>query len=157
MFGSDTDYDAELVARRRHAGWRAIRYPAHSPRDRIRDQLLLDAIARAPQAGMAHGRSSIDGTDRIVVYRKLANYPVYVTVGRRWGSVVREWRIEMATHLIFGIPATPGPARTQPAGHTPGEAAEPHTLAQLQDEVHRREFGARRRCASRRRWRRWVS
>jgi signal transduction histidine kinase/ActR/RegA family two-component response regulator len=137
MFSGDTDYNAELV---REDGTRLAGYPdpAHSPRDRTRDQLLLDAIVRAPQAGMVHGRSSIDGTDRIVVYRKLANYPVYVTVGRRWGSVVREWRIEMATHLIFGIPATLGLLALSLLAMRQGRQ-QTDTLAQLQDEVHRRE------------------
>ena len=138
MFAGDTDYTARLI---RDDGTLLAGYPeaTESQSAASRDELFVDSIARAPQAGLVHGRSSIDGIDRLIVYRKLANYPVYVMVGRRWDSVVREWRNVMATHLIFGIPATLSllgltllamrQARRQNA-----------TLTRLQDEVHRREM-----------------
>jgi signal transduction histidine kinase/CheY-like chemotaxis protein len=102
------------------------------------DQLLVDAIARAPVAGLVRGRPSIDGAERVVAYRRLANYPVYIAIGRRWSSVVREWRDAMAAHLIFGIPATLGllalsllAARQWRRQHD--------MLAKLQDAVRRSE------------------
>ena len=104
MFNGDTDYSASLI---REDGTLLAGYPEPTRTDPGGiDHLLADAITAAPQAGMVHSRSAIDGTDRIIAYRKLANYPILVTVARRWGSVVREWRNLMATHLIFGIPAT---------------------------------------------------
>ena len=68
----------------------------------------------------------------------MANYPVYIAIGRRWSSVVREWRDAMAAHLIFGIPATLGllalsllAARQWRRQHD--------MLAKLQDAVRRSE------------------
>ena len=101
-------------------------------------RLLVDAIAHAPQGGMVRGSSSIDGTERLIAYRRLANYPVYVTVGRRWGSVVGEWRATMATHLVFGIPATLALLALSLLAMRQWQRQH-DTLAQLRDEVQRRE------------------
>jgi signal transduction histidine kinase/ActR/RegA family two-component response regulator len=107
LFNGDTSYTASLM---RDDGKQLARYPELRQTDAGggRDQLLLDAIAAAPQSGLVHGHSSIDGIDRLIGYRRLAAYPIFVTVGRRWDSVVGEWRDLMASHLIFGVPATLG-------------------------------------------------
>ena len=137
MFGGNSDFTASLT---RDDTTLLAAYPEtpQSTRLPLRNQLLLDAIAHAPQAGIIRGPSPIDGTERMIAYRKLANYPVYVTVGRRWASVVTAWRDLMATHLIFGIPATLSLlalsllARRQTMRQN-------DILTRLQDEVHRRE------------------
>jgi signal transduction histidine kinase/ActR/RegA family two-component response regulator len=137
MFGGDAAYNANLI---REDGTLLAGYPepVRPTEEPIRDQLLVEAIARDPQSAMVRGRSSIDGVDRMIAYRKLANYPVYVTVGRRWDSVFAEWLGVMATHLIFGIPATLGllalSLLAMRQAHRQNDI-----LAKLQDEVHRRE------------------
>ena len=136
LFAGDTDYSAQLL---REDGTPLAGYPEPTQAEGSRhDRLLVDAIARSPVAGLVRGRSSIDGAERIVAYRRLANYPVYIAIGRRWSSVVREWRDAMAVHLIFGIPATLGllglsllAARQWRRQHD--------TLAKLQDAVRRSE------------------
>jgi signal transduction histidine kinase/ActR/RegA family two-component response regulator len=137
LFNGDADFTAYLA---REDGRLLATYPdANASRgDAVSDRLLVDAIALTPHAGMASGRSSLDGADRIIAYRELANYPVYVSVGRNWSSIVGAWRRTMATHLIFGIPATLGllalsllALRQARRGHD--------TLARLQEEVQRRE------------------
>ena len=84
-------------------------YPEPTPAQvNQRDRLLVDAMVHPPIVGLVRGISSIDGTEHVAAYRRLANYPVYATVGRRWSSVIGEWRDTMAKHLIFGVPATLG-------------------------------------------------
>ena len=138
LFAGDTDYSAQLL---REDGTPLAGYPEPTQAEggSQRDQFLVDAIARSPLAGLVRGSSSIDGAERIVAYRRLANYPAYIAIGRRWSSVVREWRDAMAAHLIFGFPATLGllalsllAARQWRRQHT--------ILAKLQDAVRRSEI-----------------
>ena len=137
MFHGDTDYSASLI---RDDGTLLASYPdeVQSGQEPQRDGFLVDAIARMPQAGIARGRSTIDGTDRLIAYRRLAAYPVYVTVGRKWGSILREWGGLMATHLVFGIPATLALLALSYMAMRQAQRQD-DTLAKLQDEVQRRE------------------
>ena len=75
-------------SRRRNAVGELSRNGAPEPGEPVRDELLVDAIARKPQAGLVRGRSAADDIDRLIAYRRLATYPVYITVGRRWDSIV---------------------------------------------------------------------
>ena len=152
MFGGDTDYSASLI---RDDGTLLASYPetVRQARNRYAMQLWLMQSRQRLRPGWSTGTRATDGTDRLIAYRKLAKYPVYVTVGRRWDSIVREWRDLMATHLIFGIPATLGllalsllarrQARRQNA-----------ILAQAAGRSSPARTWPRRRCASRRRWKR---
>jgi signal transduction histidine kinase/ActR/RegA family two-component response regulator len=138
MFRGDTDYSASLI---RDDGTLLASYPdeVQSGRKSQRDGFLVDAIARMPQAGIARGRSTIDATDRLIAYRRLAAYPVYVTVGRKWGSILREWGGLMATHLVFGIPATLALLALSYMAMRQAQRQD-DTLAKLQDEERRREI-----------------
>lgn len=138
LFAGDLDYTAGLL---RSDGTVLASYPDTmvANENPVRDQTMLDAIARAPLEGLVDGSSSADGTARLIAYRRLADFPLIVTVGRRWSSVVLEWRNIMATHLIFGVPATLCllllsilAARRWQRQH--------ETLAQLRSEVQRREL-----------------
>jgi signal transduction histidine kinase/ActR/RegA family two-component response regulator len=138
MFAGGTDYSASLI---RDDGTQLASYPetVRSDREPLRDQLLVDAIARMPQAGLVRGHSAIDQTDRLIAYRRLGMYPVFVTVGRRWGAIVREWRDMMASHLVFGFPATLGLFGLSVLAMRQSRR-QSDTLAQLQAEVGRREL-----------------
>jgi signal transduction histidine kinase/ActR/RegA family two-component response regulator len=137
IFSADADYTAGLY---RGDGALLARYPAiqdvQSPAAKP-DTLLMTAIARDPVSGLATG-VAVDGVNRIVAYRKLDAYPVYVTVGRSWHSINVAWRNVMATHLIFGIPATAAlfALSLLAALRARRESA---TLHALQDEIRRRE------------------
>jgi signal transduction histidine kinase/ActR/RegA family two-component response regulator len=136
MFGGDPDYTAHVL---REDGTPIAGYPETTPAEgSSRDQLLADVIAQASPGGLVRGTSSVDGTERAVAYRRLANYPIYVTVGRRWSSVIGEWRSIMATHLIFGIPATLSLLALSLLAMRQWHRQQ-DTLEQLQDEVRRRE------------------
>jgi two-component system NtrC family sensor kinase len=51
-------------------------------------------------------RSQIDGVERRVGYRKLEGFPIYVVAGIDSSAIRSEWLSTMASHLIFGLPAT---------------------------------------------------
>ena len=136
LFGGDTDYTALLL---REDGTPLAGYPEPPPAEASqRDRWLADVIAHRPQGGLVRGISSVDGIERVIAYRRLTNYPVYVTTGRRWSSVVGEWRDDMATHLIFGIPATLGLLALSLLAMRQWRRQH-ETLARLRDEVRRRE------------------
>jgi len=50
--------------------------------------------------------TSIDGTQRRIAYRKLGNSDLYVSDGLQTDEIYSRWIRLMASHLIFGIPAT---------------------------------------------------
>src|SRR5262249_54138453 len=131
LFGGDPSYTSRLIG---DDGSLLASYPqpAESSHQLTGEPFLTDAIARSAQFGLVHG------PDRVVAYRKLANYPVLVTVGRRWASVIGEWRATMAGHLIFGVPATLGLVALSVLAMRQWRRQHV-TLAQLQDEVRRRE------------------
>ncbi len=137
MFGGDADLSAGLV---RDDGTVLASYPemVRSGQPGVHDTVLADAIAQTPQAGLIRGHTATDDTDRLIAYRRLATYPAYVTVGRRWGSIVQEWRTEMASHLIFGIPATLGLLALSILAMRQSRR-QSDTLTALQAEVRRRE------------------
>jgi signal transduction histidine kinase/ActR/RegA family two-component response regulator len=81
------------------------RYPPPAPAAAKSGMLLMAAVARDPAGGMVRGDTA-SGVWRLVAYRKLGAYPVYATVSRSWPSIVMAWRKLIATHLIFGVPAT---------------------------------------------------
>jgi signal transduction histidine kinase/ActR/RegA family two-component response regulator len=104
-----------------------------------RDQALADAISHGAPSGVVQEMSSSDHRERLVAYRSLTNYGVIVAVSRRWSSVVADWRNLMATHLIFGIPATLCLVFLSVLAARQWRR-QYDTLAQLQEEVRRREL-----------------
>ena len=69
----------------------------------------------ALQQGIAQARegtvytipeSRIDGAEYRVGFRKLEGFPVDVVAGIDNAAIRHEWRATMASHLIFGLPAT---------------------------------------------------
>ncbi|WP_374448936.1 ATP-binding protein [Stella sp.] len=64
------------------------------------------AIAEAPEGGSFRTRSSFDGAERIVAYRRLPRYPIYVTAGAAIADVRARWLATTASHLAFGLPVT---------------------------------------------------
>jgi two-component system NtrC family sensor kinase len=66
----------------------------------------MRAIAAKPDANLIFIVSQLDGVGRRLGYRKLAGYPVYLLAGVETRVIRNEWLRNMASHLIFGIPAT---------------------------------------------------
>ncbi|HKF13422.1 MAG TPA: ATP-binding protein [Xanthobacteraceae bacterium] len=67
---------------------------------------LETAIAQGWERAMYTIRSQVDGTERRIGYRKLEGFPIYVIAGLETSAVRAEWAATMASHLIFGLPAT---------------------------------------------------
>jgi signal transduction histidine kinase len=68
---------------------------------------FMHAIADRPQAGQyVTERSGFDGIGRLFMYRKLPDLPIYVVHGYATASIRAAWIDRMASHLVFGIPAT---------------------------------------------------
>jgi signal transduction histidine kinase/ActR/RegA family two-component response regulator len=137
LFNDSTDYAAGLY---REDGALLARYPSTpetaSPAAQP-NTLLMTAVAHDPTSGMVRGEA-VDGVERLIAYRRLDAYPVYATVSRSRHSIVIEWGNLMASHLIFGIPATIAlfTLSLLAARRARRESA---TLAALQAEIRRRE------------------
>jgi two-component system, NtrC family, sensor kinase len=63
-------------------------------------------IATKPAGGLYNAVSQLDHKDYRVGLRRLPGFPVYVTAFVPVAAMRLEWMKGMATHLIFGIPAT---------------------------------------------------
>lgn len=80
------------------AGSTFVRAPADSP--------FMRSIAVSPDGGVTTGLSSVDGAARIAAYRKLPDFDAYVYAALDVSQIRKVWLRAMATHLIFGLPAT---------------------------------------------------
>jgi len=69
-------------------------------------EALLKAAAENPRSGVLMQPSAFDGIVKVIAYKRLERYPIYVTVGRTRASIVEEWAAFIVTHLYFGVPAT---------------------------------------------------
>src|SRR5436190_2305274 len=67
---------------------------------------LETAIAQGRERATYTIRSQGDGTERRIGYRKLEGFPVYVIAGLETSAIRAEWATTMASHLVFGVPAT---------------------------------------------------
>ena len=63
-------------------------------------------VARSPEGGRYTAVSAVDQIERRFGVRKLAGFPVYVSASLATDDIRRGWLMTMASHLIFGVPAT---------------------------------------------------
>jgi two-component system NtrC family sensor kinase len=85
------------------------RYPdSPGAQTRLRQESpFMTAVRTQPKTGFIRAPAAIDGRIRIFTYQQLAKLPnLYVTVGVEQSEVIRAWMLAMASHLIFGLPAT---------------------------------------------------
>jgi len=68
--------------------------------------VLMRAAAQRPQSGVLMEASAFDGVVKMIAYRRVERYPIYVTIGRTRSSIERQWAGLMLSHLYFGLPAT---------------------------------------------------
>ena len=98
------DYAISII---RADGAMLARYPDVAPGTMLApDTGFRRAIAADPDHGTYEANSAIDGNARLFSYAKVGDYPVYVAVGIENATVTRRWRDKMASHLVFGLPAT---------------------------------------------------
>ena len=63
-------------------------------------------IAASPKGGLVTVTSPVDGIERRLGYRRLAEYPVYVSAGLETAAIRALWVASIGQHLFFGVPAT---------------------------------------------------
>nr|WP_249794968.1 hybrid sensor histidine kinase/response regulator [Bradyrhizobium sp. Oc8] len=84
---------------------------AHFPR--LDRDFRLDPnspVGRTIAAHPDHGLMTIawpsDGIERRIGYRRVAEYPIYVSAGLETSAIRARWLATMSQHLVFGVPAT---------------------------------------------------
>ena len=105
LLGTSTQYAASVL---REDGAVLARYPATAApaAPGQGDELLAKAIAAKATGGIISSGSAIIGNGSLVAYKRLADYPVYVTIGQTQASIAREWLITMAGYAAIGVPAS---------------------------------------------------
>ncbi|MBB4379590.1 two-component system NtrC family sensor kinase [Bradyrhizobium sp. SBR1B] len=80
---------------------------------RLERDLRLDPtgpVGREIATRPAHGLITVawpsDGIERRIGYRRVAEYPIYVSAGLETSAIRARWLATMGQHLVFGIPAT---------------------------------------------------
>ncbi len=63
-------------------------------------------IAAHPDHGLATIAWPSDGIERRIGYRRVAEYPIYVSAGLETAAIRARWLSTMSQHLVFGVPAT---------------------------------------------------
>ena len=107
LLGGSAQYAASVL---REDGTTLARYPdtAEPPVPGREDELLAAAIVHRATAGVISSGSPLSNDGSLVAYKRLANYPVYVSIGRTRASIAHEWLETMAGYGAVGIPAAIG-------------------------------------------------
>jgi two-component system NtrC family sensor kinase len=63
-------------------------------------------IAAHPDHGLITIAWPSDGIERRVGYRRVAEYPIYVSAGLETSAIRARWYATIGQHLVFGVPAT---------------------------------------------------
>jgi PAS domain S-box-containing protein len=92
-----TRADGTILARYPALPDAQVRLPGSSP--------LVQAAGHAAEGTGTDWRSSIDGTERIVSFKKLAGYPVYVSFSVGRDAVIARWHEDRAWHRVFALTA----------------------------------------------------
>jgi len=69
------------------------------------DPLLADAIAQKATSGIIESGSAFGEGGKLVAYKRVADYPVYVAISRSRMAIFHAWLGSMTGYLIVEIPA----------------------------------------------------
>jgi signal transduction histidine kinase len=107
LLGHSAQYTASVM---REDGTSLARYPETpaSPFSGDPGELLAGAIADRATGGIAASGSPFAINGSVVAYKRLADYPVYVAIGRTHASIAGEWFEAVAGYAAIGIPAALG-------------------------------------------------
>jgi two-component system NtrC family sensor kinase len=67
---------------------------------------ILAAVNGPLDRGLLTTVSPVDGRERRLAWRRLDPYPAFVMAGQETAAIRNEWLGALATHLVFGLPAT---------------------------------------------------
>jgi signal transduction histidine kinase len=101
------DPDDYLLDMARSDGAVLVRFPGQALAGRVLSPAsqFRQNIAQNPDHGTYDTASELDGARRLFAYRKVPDYPIYVSVGLSRSAVIDGWLRLMGSHLIFGVPA----------------------------------------------------
>jgi signal transduction histidine kinase len=84
-----------------YARWPHI---ANAPDRLAPNSPVMTRIRAGDTAGELRGISSVDGRERLIAFKKVGGYPLFVGTGMDLTSVRYEWLRELGLLLAFGIP-----------------------------------------------------
>jgi signal transduction histidine kinase/CheY-like chemotaxis protein len=103
---NEKDFTASII---RADGEFLARYPGGGPTRLGPETGFMRSTTAQPEQGRyVVEAGAVDGSSRIFMYRKLPGVPIYVVHGTTTASIRSAWFARMASHLIFGLPATLG-------------------------------------------------
>jgi signal transduction histidine kinase len=107
LLGVSQRYFATVL---REDGTSLARYPqtAEVPAPRQNEELLAKAIADKATGGIIAGGSPLGAEGSVIAYKRLADYPVYVAIGRTRASILGEWLDSVVGYAAIGFPAAIG-------------------------------------------------
>jgi two-component system, NtrC family, sensor kinase len=110
MLGDEGSQERDVALLTRSGGNVILRYPPFDPAlpPVSLGKNFNEATKEHPDHGI-YNSPSVPGAgdhDRVFAYERVPHYPLYVVTGRSRVSIVDGWAWFMASHLIFGIPAT---------------------------------------------------
>jgi signal transduction histidine kinase len=107
LLGTSAQYTASVM---REDGSILAHYPENSSPivPRRDDALLATAIGRKATGGLIASGSPFSRKGSLVAYRRLANYPIYVAVGRTRAAISYEWLAKTAGYAAIAVPAAIG-------------------------------------------------
>ena len=83
------------------------RYPKFEGEAQIdRASPLANRIRQNPLGGLITEVSPLDGIERRIGYKRLEEYPIYVSAGLETTAIRAQWLSAMGQYLLFGLPAT---------------------------------------------------
>lgn len=108
QFARASDAANNTAALIRADGEILARYPATGIGTRLGPETSFIRATKAQplEGGYTAGSGVVDGVERMVRYRKIPDLPLYVVHGYATGTIRQAWMERMASHLIFGLPAT---------------------------------------------------
>ncbi len=65
---------------------------------------IVEAFRQNPEAGMTRTVSMVDGVARLIAYRKVSDFPVYVAAGLEEDALSRLFWTTIATNFLLGLP-----------------------------------------------------
>lgn len=107
LLGASAQYTASVL---RDDGTVLAHYPetAETGSPGENEEPLATAIAAKTASGTVATGSLADTAGSLIAYKRLADYPVYVTIGRTRASVLHEWLTTVEGYAAIGVPAAVG-------------------------------------------------
>lgn len=103
LLGAPGQYTASVL---KDDGSLLASYPAPTKASTMQpDPLLTKAIANKTATGLIESGSAFSESGRLVAYKRVADYPVYVAISRSRAAIFHEWLGSMVGYLIVEIPA----------------------------------------------------